>query len=413
MRAAEPGTSSVKRRPYGEADLVGAETQRHRADHPRNGRDVIELLDDALDHQAVLDVACREVHDRQVAERTRAFARQSLMEGESLEGAVLARARHADHRVIAEKGQPASEALQEAHRLEAAGAELDVAELAGARLHEPEPALMQPRRVRHRETPGHGRAARDVEDDPAAPAMRAPSLGEVAPGDAGDERGMALAHGDPVQVAAVLGRQPVDEGGAPHWPEAGMLGQRGQAVETGHHEDGPSILAGGDVVDVDVAGCVPAHRHVEGVVALPCLPGLEEVLEAPELVERGQPERASGSRAEPHRARKRPLVDREPAIGPEADQEELAGLVGGEGEARLRAGEPGGEQPRSGQLEPGLVRHAPPPLRTTRIQKETPPAGKPLGAAGPAGRSASGRSPVRKRMERVMGAILEFSLRLT
>ena len=50
-------------------------------------------------------------------------------------------------------------ALQEADRLEAAGGEVDMAELAGAGLHQPEPPAVQSRRMRHREAARHGLAA--------------------------------------------------------------------------------------------------------------------------------------------------------------------------------------------------------------------------------------------------------------
>ena len=67
----------------------------------------------------------------------------------------------------------------------------------------------------------------------------------------------------------------------------------------------------------------------------------------------------SGAGAEAHAAREGPLEDRKPAVGLEADQEELAGLIGGEGEARPSLRQPGGEQPRAGQFKPRSVVHAP------------------------------------------------------
>jgi hypothetical protein len=71
-----------------------------------------------------------------VADRADALAGEALVEREALEGAVLARAGDADDRVVAEEGEAAGVALQEADGLEAAGREVDVAELAGAGLDE-------------------------------------------------------------------------------------------------------------------------------------------------------------------------------------------------------------------------------------------------------------------------------------
>jgi len=70
------------------------------------------------------------------------------------------------------------------------------------------------------------------------------------------------------------------------------------------------------------------------------------------------PKLAARAGAEPHAAQEGALEDREPAVGPEPDQKELAGLVGGEGEAGASPGEPGGEEARAGQLKPGSIIHS-------------------------------------------------------
>ena len=78
-----------------------------------------------------------------------------------------------------------------------------------------------------------------------------------------------------------------------------------------HH---PAARLDGDVVDVEVAGGVADAGHVEAVVALVELAGREHVLEAPELVERAQPQRlAVGPQA--HAAVEGALEDGEPAVG--------------------------------------------------------------------------------------------------
>ena len=105
--------SQAPARPHQEPDLVGAEADRRIGRiTPGSSDDVVELLDHALDHQPVLDVAGGEVDHGEVAERADALARQPLVEREAVEGAVLARAGDADDRVVAEEGEAAGEALQ-------------------------------------------------------------------------------------------------------------------------------------------------------------------------------------------------------------------------------------------------------------------------------------------------------------
>src|SRR5687768_2823302 len=93
-----------------------------------------------------------------------------------------------------------------------------------------------------------------------------------------------------------------------------------------------------------------------------------------------------GAAAEAYAAGEAALEDREPAVGLEADQEELARLIGGEGEAGAHLGQPGGEKSRAGQLEPGsLVFHAlassqvPADVAPPRLAAASPWAGRPHG----------------------------------
>jgi hypothetical protein len=80
------------------------------------------------------------------------------------------------------------------------------------------------------------------------------------------------------------------------------------------------------------------------------LAGLEQVLEAPELEGGAEPQRLAIA-PQAHRAVEAAGVDREAAIELEADEEERAGLVGGEGQRCALAGEPGGELTRGEDLE--------------------------------------------------------------
>ncbi len=67
--------------------------------------------------------------------------------------------------------------------------------------------------MRHRETTAHDLARRDVDHDAAACTMLAPAIGDVGLGNTGDIGWPTVAHGQTVQVAAILRRQPRDEGG--------------------------------------------------------------------------------------------------------------------------------------------------------------------------------------------------------
>ena len=74
---------------------------------------------------------------------------------QALESTVLARQRQADHRVVADKGQAARVAGAKAHRGERPRCRIDPSKAALARVQQPEPAIVQARRMRHREAVGH------------------------------------------------------------------------------------------------------------------------------------------------------------------------------------------------------------------------------------------------------------------
>jgi hypothetical protein len=129
------------------------------------------------------------------------------------------------------------------------------------------------------------------------------------------------------------------------------------AAEQGVDEHRPAASVNCDVVDIEVARGPAQLGHVDAVVALVRLSGRQRILEPPELVEAAhyEPIRA---RPEAHAPLERAVEDRQPAIGLQAEQEQLAGLVGGEGEAGFLLGEPRRELPRGGQLKGGGARLA-------------------------------------------------------
>ena len=84
----------------------------------------------------------------------------------------------------------------------------------------------------------------------------------------------------------------------------------------------------GQVVGVDVAGRMGEAWHVEGVEPLVvALPGLEDVLEAPELIGRRHPQGGPRDR-QAHRPVERALVNPDASGGRAADQKQLARLIG-------------------------------------------------------------------------------------
>ena len=66
-------------------------------------------------------------------------------------------------------------------------------------------------------------------------------------------------------MAAILGREPRDEGGLPERPEAVAVADRGDAGKEGVDEDRPPVLAEANVVNVEVARHPGRMRRVERV----------------------------------------------------------------------------------------------------------------------------------------------------
>jgi hypothetical protein len=146
-----------------------------------------------------------------------------------------------DEREVAVEREAAQVAGAEGERHEAAGVEVDMAELAGAGIEQPQPVPVPARRVRHRQAGGDDLAAGDVDDDATVGAMVAPAVDDVGLADRGDVRRSAVLHRQSVEVAAILGREPAEERRAPERLEAVRLGERRQAAEEGVDEDQPAV----------------------------------------------------------------------------------------------------------------------------------------------------------------------------
>ena len=149
-------------------------------------------------------------------------------------------------------------------------------------------------------------------------------------------------------MAAILRRQLADEGRLPERPEAVAVAYRRHAREQRVDEHRPAVGREGHIVGVDIAGDPRRVRREDRVVGAGRLSRRHDVVEALNLVVRREREGAAARRhAKPHAAREAALEHRQPPVALQSDQEDLAGLVGGEGEARPHARQPLGEVPRA------------------------------------------------------------------
>ena len=141
-------------------------------------------------------------------------------------------------------------------------------------------------------------------------------------------------------MAAVLGREPGDEGRLPERLEAVRLAGRRDAGEQRVGEDDAAVAVEGEVVDVEVAGVMGELRHDRPHRSRRVGAPSRGIDEGGNLVHRCDGEAAAGD-GHPHRPVERALEDRQ-AVGVRvaADEEDLAALVGGEGEAAAGLGEP-------------------------------------------------------------------------
>ena len=89
------------------SDLVGFETERHRAHHARQDDDVVKLFHDSFDTQPVNDIPGPEVDDLKGTARIDAFFSQIVVQLQPDEGLDLAGFGQADYRVVPRECQSA------------------------------------------------------------------------------------------------------------------------------------------------------------------------------------------------------------------------------------------------------------------------------------------------------------------
>ncbi len=113
------------------------------------------------------------------------------------------------------KGQPPRIAGTEAEGLEHPAREVHRAELPPARIEQPQPLAVAPRGVRHGQAREDGLVTLDIEEQPTPGAMLPPAIGHIATPDRRHVAGHAPLQGQPVEMAAILGGEPGDEGRLP------------------------------------------------------------------------------------------------------------------------------------------------------------------------------------------------------
>src|SRR5262245_30392655 len=118
------------------------------------------------------------------------------------------------------EGEAAQEARQEGPVFELSRLAVDAAEMAAARVENPERSLFESRRVRHRQFFGQDLIRIEINDDAAVGAPVAPAVDHIAAADSRDIAGPALFHTESVQMAAILRRQLADERRFPDGAEA-------------------------------------------------------------------------------------------------------------------------------------------------------------------------------------------------
>ena len=262
-----------------------------------------------------------------------------VLQVEALERRVAARLRQGHDGVVANEREPAGKSRAEGHLGERARCGVEVPQVPGAGVEQPQAPVVPPGGVGHGEAVGDHLARSHVHHHAAAAPVVAPASQHVAArcGRRVGEVPVKKCHA--VEVAAVAGGDLADERRRPHHAESVALAQLGDAVVLRvDHQHAPVGVAR-HVVHVDVAGDMSHPGHVQRVVAVVRRAGVEDVLKPPHL-EGGAHPQPLGLSPQSHGALKGALEHRQHAVGAHAHEEELAGLIRGECETAPHRREP-------------------------------------------------------------------------
>ena len=271
----------------------------------------------------------------------------------------FARLGQADDRVVAHEREPAQVAGAERDRLERAARAVDGAEEARCRSR----AARAGRRARAASaaSTGRRRRPRSLGTSITTPPSRRRSRQPSATSDRGDGRHVprpAVLERQAVQVAAVLGGQARHERRPPQ-----RRGSCAVALTVARQEN--SVLTN---TDAAVARrrrrrgrrgrrwCGPRAGRTAGRSRSSTSPGASAFSKRQSWYSESTSTASAPSRPQAHAAVEGALEDRQPPVGLQADEEELAGLVGGEGEARPLGRQERGEVARGRDLEGGRRR---------------------------------------------------------
>lgn len=138
----------------------------------------------------------------------------------------------------------------------------------------------------HRQAVGNNLARWYVDDNPAIAPMIAPSSGDIGFRDAGDIGGLPITHRQPVEVTAILGGDPVDEGRLPDRSKAVDLVQSGQTVKARQNEDRCLVTSPRmDVMHIHIARGASFHGNINCIEPVAHLTRLQKILKAPKLIQ--------------------------------------------------------------------------------------------------------------------------------
>src|SRR5207342_3031531 len=359
------------------ADLRGTQADHHRIAHVRQKTDVEDFGDVAFEADPVHHIPIGQRDDLHATPRIGIALAQFFVQLETLE-TLVARLGQADGGNIADDRQAAQEAGEERKRDEFLRREINPAQMAGAGVEHPELAVRPSRGMRHRQPFAHDLVGLDVDDHAAVVPSVAPAVDCIALADRGDVLRLSLDHRQPIEVAAIFGRQLADELRLPDRLEAVRLAQFCQARVLGVDEHHLAVAADAELVDVQVADRLRIARHVAAVeLSVDDLIGAQDVLEPPQLVQATEIDSLRVA-DNAHRALEDALEEGHASLLVAAHQVHASGLVGRNGKRNAIAGEPAGEPARAGlfDLQPGGIR------RLLRLRGRCSLCGSGCGAVG-------------------------------
>src|SRR5688572_25344294 len=233
-------------------DFRRPQTNHHRVAHIGQEADVEYLGDVAFETDPLLDVTVGQRNDLHAAPGFDIALGQLGIQLQTLETLVPGFGQ-AHRRGVAEDGQAAHEAGQERQRHEGFGLEIYPAQITGAGIEQPQLAVGPARRMRHRQAFADDLVGQHVDHHAAIVAPVAPTIHGVALAHGSDIAGLAIDHGQAVEVATVFRRELADEVRFPDRLEAVRLAQLGQAGVLRVDEDDLAVLADAKFMDVEVA----------------------------------------------------------------------------------------------------------------------------------------------------------------